>query len=64
MSDEVDQANDIAEATAARRIQSIRNEPPAAMPTGFCLECDDPVESGHRWCSPECRDMWSKRNDK
>jgi hypothetical protein len=31
--------------------------------TGICLWCSDPLElSGARWCSPECRDDWSKRN--
>lgn len=33
-----------------------REEGPDA--TGFCLNCDERLPMGRRWCSPECRDDW------
>jgi hypothetical protein len=33
-------------------------------PTKECIECGAPTPSTkHRWCSLECRDIWSKDND-
>ena len=30
----------------------------AAKATGYCLYCEEPTDSGKRWCCPECRDDW------
>jgi len=30
-----------------------------ALPTGHCLNCDEPLESGRRWCDAACRDEWA-----
>lgn len=31
-----------------------------AVFTGFCLNCDEPVQHPRRWCDAECRDDWEK----
>lgn len=63
MSDDADVASVEIDRETSRAITNIRNEPPVAVPTGFCLECDEPVASGHRWCGVECRDQWCKIHD-
>ncbi len=47
MADIIDDADERVEKERARKIEQIRNEQPVAVPTGFCLECDEPVPSGH-----------------
>ena len=63
MSDDADIAEIEIERGMAAAISVIRATPPVAVPTGFCLECDASVPSGHRWCDVECRDMWCARHD-
>ena len=63
MSDLADVADVEIERGMTVALANIRNAPPAALPTGFCLECDEPVASGHRWCGAECRDQWCARNE-
>lgn len=33
-------------------------------PTGFCLNCDEPLEEGKRFCDKNCLDDHAKRNRK
>ncbi len=33
-------------------------------PTGFCLNCNEPLKEGLRFCNGECRDDHAKRNRK
>ena len=62
MSDGVDNAQVIIELfTEVARYCSRRDEP-NVIATGFCLHCDEPVESPRRWCDAECRDNWEKEN--
>jgi hypothetical protein len=35
---------------------------PAA--TGNCLNCEDEVKDGHRWCCSDCRDDWEYRQSR
>lgn len=44
-----------------RRIAEIRATPPAATETGACLCCDEPLAPPQRWCDPDCRDLWEKK---
>lgn len=32
--------------------------PPAC---GHCLNCDEPLPAGARWCDADCREDWEKR---
>lgn len=45
-------------ALAAARAHRLPAGPAA---TGSCLWCDEPVASGVRWCSSDCRDDWERR---
>lgn len=33
---------------------------PAALWTGRCWNCEEPVDKPRRWCDAECRDEWEK----
>ena len=33
-------------------------------PTGFCLNCNEPLDEGLRFCNGDCRDDHAKRNRK
>lgn len=57
---------DDADKTAERmeheeKLRRLSTQAPAIEPTGFCLNCDEPLTEG-RWCDAHCRDDWSKRN--
>lgn len=46
---------------------SLRDNKPDAVATGFCLNCDEPLEETEeepqpRWCDSDCRDDWEKRS--
>ena len=36
-----------------------QRKPAGPAATGYCLNCGEPVDG--RWCNPECREDWSKR---
>ena len=56
--DIVDQANAISEVYTRAAVSTRKPEGPKA--TGYCLWCEDPVESPRRWCDADCRDQWEK----
>jgi hypothetical protein len=56
MSDKIDRAGERVELFA--RIDLARRVPEGPPPTGFCLNCGDPVAPGLRWCNADCRDDW------
>lgn len=33
-----------------------------AVATGHCLNCDEELSNGRRWCDAGCRDDWEKLN--
>lgn len=43
---------------------AVRAQPPTPGPTGYCLHCEDPVESGRRWCCRECAAAWEREHKK
>ena len=43
-------------------LASRREQGPTA--TGYCLNCDDRVTDGVRWCCAECRDDWQLEYDR
>jgi hypothetical protein len=58
VSDEVDLANDLAEAALQSSLSQI-NLTPEAAETGKCLYCDEPV-IGRRWCDATCTRSWEE----
>ncbi len=30
--------------------------------TGYCLNCETPLDEGHRWCDSDCLRDWQARN--
>lgn len=63
MTDEVDLANDFAEASLAHALAMI-GKGKEAEETGHCLNCGEPVKPGHRWCDIFCRNDWTARRGK
>lgn len=64
MTDEFDLASDIEQQHRDSAINAIRKKKPAAQATGLCLCCMMPIDNGRRWCCAECRDQWSKENER
>jgi hypothetical protein len=60
--DEIDIANDLAEARRELKLREIQQRKPEIGPSGFCLlrACGEPLPAGHRWCDADCRDLWEK----
>lgn len=57
MSDEIDRANEQAQVILGLGLKARRPEGP--QPTGYCLNCDEPLPIG-RWCDANCRDDWER----
>ncbi len=58
MADIYDRASELEEKSREIALQARKPEGPKA--TGYCLECDEALENGTRWCSAECRDRWQQ----
>jgi hypothetical protein len=62
--DIIDEANDLAQMRNDKALEAARNQPPEAVATGHCLNCDELLlEHGQRWCDADCRDDWEKRKE-
>ncbi len=59
MADELDLAAEREEIARNAALLARKPEGPAA--TGECLECEEPVGTGVRWCCAACRDEWQRR---
>ena len=62
--DPIDQASyqeEESKSLKVKQIQQQANKP--IVLTGYCLQCDTPVE-GKRWCSVDCRDLWQILNER
>lgn len=59
MSDIIDTANDYAEVLTEAARQYRKPEGPKA--TGFCLNCEEVVAEGRRFCDFDCMTQWEKR---
>lgn len=44
-----------------RELALRQRRPAGPVPTGACLNCDEPVEEGVRWCDADCQHDWSRR---
>jgi hypothetical protein len=54
MADEADLAQSQIEADLALHIRNAR-KPAAPAPTGYCLNCDERLKDGRRYCDDACR---------
>lgn len=62
MADAIDHANDITELYLNVAMHNRTNAP--RMPaTGFCHNCEAPVEKNAHFCDTDCRDDWQKRRN-
>ena len=62
MADEFDLASDREQLAREAAIANLQAKTPAAVATGFCLECGLPLPHSHRWCDNFCRDDWQRWN--
>lgn len=63
--DEADVANDRLEKILEGQIQEAAHRASKQVPaTGYCLNCDEPLQPFKRWCDAECCADWSKRNER
>lgn len=64
MANEADMADDFIEAFLADSLERQRtavSNIPAAR--GTCLNCEETVAAGRRWCDQDCRDDWQRIED-
>lgn len=59
MADQFDRATEIEERDREQALAMRKPEGPAA--TGFCLNCEEPLEDGRRWCDKDCSTDWQRR---
>lgn len=59
MSDQIDLANDHAE--MFNDIATKQRKPEGPVATGWCLNCDEKLGQGRRFCDADCRDDYEKR---
>lgn len=60
--DEIDRANDEAEAYLAARLREVRAMPPTLLPLGVCLNCEAELDFG-RFCDLDCAVDWQRGQD-
>lgn len=47
-----------------QRMAMLQKKPQGPEPTGYCLNCETPLENGRRWCDKECMEDWCARERK
>lgn len=64
MSDEADLSSECME--REEEIKKKYRKPPGRVvePTGFCLNCGEPLAPDVRWCDRDCQADWEKRANK
>jgi len=61
MADEIDKAEELNETYLRAALSQRRAGGPQA--NGLCLNCDEPVAIGLRWCDKDCLTDWEKRQE-
>lgn len=65
MADEIDIANERAQLRLDKYLEV--RKPVGPVPTGFCLNCNDPFDEDiieRRWCDFDCQSDWAKREER
>ena len=60
MSDDIDRANEYVQILTDVALSVRKPEGPAV--TGYCLNCDTPVDAPRRWCDFDCLSQWQYNN--
>ena len=60
MSDDIDKASDIEQVMRDSAIHIARQTKTLIVGTGNCLNCDQELDDGRRWCDSYCRTDWEK----
>lgn len=61
MADFIDDANETAELFLQAALRKSQGKGKAPLATGFCLNCQEKLAEGARWCDADCREDWEKR---
>lgn len=59
--DEADKAGDRTDIEVARTLEHMHHAAPEAIANGACLNCDNPLPDGQRWCDHFCLEDWELR---
>lgn len=43
---------------------SMKAVPMVPKTTGYCANCDEKLDPGHKFCDSDCRDDWDKRQQR
>lgn len=62
MADNADRAAERTELILNAGLSHRAPEPPPA--TGRCLNCEEPLDAGMRWCDADCKEDWERRQAK
>jgi hypothetical protein len=63
--DEADFADrTISQMVEVARMASAMELSKMAASTGYCLNCDEPLDDGRRWCDAECCKDWQARTSR
>lgn len=60
----IDRAQEEVERQLERSLQLARNQSVKHHAVGHCLNCEEPLADGMRWCDADCRDDFLKRENK
>jgi hypothetical protein len=60
VADEVDNANDMSEMLLQNAIKQ-KSLLFVTEPTGYCFNCEEPVEGSKKFCNSECCEDWEYR---
>ena len=61
MQDDFDKASDLEQTVRDFAIERVRSQSKIFEPTGFCLNCREPISKSKRFCNIDCRDDFQKR---
>lgn len=56
----IDRAQEEVERQLERSLQLARNQSVKYHAIGNCLNCEEPLDEGLRWCDADCRDDFLK----
>ncbi|QXO10346.1 hypothetical protein [Proteus phage vB_PmiM_ZX7] len=56
----IDRAQEEVERQLERSLQLARNQSVKYHAIGHCLNCEEPLADGMRWCDSDCRDDFLK----
>ena len=61
--DDVDRVNEHQNLIEQANHHKSKRHTSSSVATGFCLFCEEPVQTARRWCDAQCRDDWQSENE-